>query len=100
MNRQVQVDMETMQTVVPALERLESEWNDARASVAARARGYFTPDEEDRVRQMLLAYRNYRFALHEIIHRGYEYPRIKDPELQLMVFLLADRKSTRLNSSH
>ena len=52
-------------------------------------RGYFTPDEEDRVRQMLLAYRNYRFALYEIIHRGYEYPRIEDPERQLMVFLLA-----------
>jgi hypothetical protein len=89
MDHQLHVDLETMQAVVPALERLESEWNDARVSVAARTRGYFTPDEEDRVRQMLLAYRNYRFALYEIIHRGYEYPQIKDPERQLMVFLLA-----------
>ena len=74
MDRQLQVDLETMQAVVPVLERLESERNDARGSVAARTRIYFTPDEEDRVRQMLLAYRNYRFALCEIIHRGYKYP--------------------------
>jgi hypothetical protein len=89
MNRQVQVDLETLRAVIPALERLETEWNDARVSVAARSRGYFTPDEDDRVRQMLLAYRNYRFALYEIIYRGYEYPRIQEPERQLMVFLLA-----------
>lgn len=57
MDRQVQVDLETPRTVVPALERLESEWNDAKVSVAARSRGYFTPDEEDRGRQMLLACR-------------------------------------------
>jgi hypothetical protein len=89
MDRQLQVDLETLQAVAPALERLESEWNEARMSVAARIRGYFTPDEEDRVRQMLLAYRNYRFALYEIIHRGYEYPQIEDSERHLMVFLLA-----------
>ena len=89
MDRPAQMDLETLRTVVPALERLEGQWNDARVSVAARGRGYFTPDEEDRVRQMLLAYRNYRFALYEIIYRGYEYPRIQEPERQLMVFLLA-----------
>lgn len=65
MDRQLQVDLETLQAVATALERLESEWNEARMSVAARIRGYFTPDEEDRVRQMLLAYRNYRFALYK-----------------------------------
>ena len=86
---QLQVDLETLRAVIPALERLEGEWNDARVSVAARFRGYFTPDEDDRVRQMLLAYRNYRFALYEIIYRGYEYPRIPEPQRQLMVFLLA-----------
>jgi hypothetical protein len=89
MDRQAQIDLETLRAVVPALERLEGEWNDARVSVAARRRGYFTPDEEDRVRQILLAYRNYRFALYEIIYRGYEYPRIQAPERQLIVFLLA-----------
>jgi hypothetical protein len=89
MDRQIQVDLETLRTVVPGLERLESQWNEARLSMSAPSRGYFTPDEDDRVRQMLLAYRNYRFALYEIISRGYEYPRIQDPERQLMVFLPA-----------
>lgn len=89
MDRQIKVDLETLRTVVPELERLESQWNEARLSMSAPSRGYFTPDEDDQVRQMLLAYRNYRFALYEIISRGYEYPRIQDPERQLMVFLPA-----------
>jgi hypothetical protein len=89
MDRQIQVDLETVRTVLPGLEQLENQWNEARLLMAGPSRGYFTPDEDDRVRQMLLAYRNYRFALYEIISRGYEYPRIQDPERQLMVFLLA-----------
>src|ERR1043166_2296854 len=78
----VRTDLETLRVIVPALDRLESEWNEARVSVAARTRGYFTPDEEDRVRQMLLAYRNYRFALYEIIHRGFGYRDIADSKRQ------------------
>jgi hypothetical protein len=89
MDRQLHVDFETLQRVVPAIERLEAEWKEARVSVAARSRGYFTPDEEDRVRQILLAYRNYRFALYEIISRGYGYRDIADPERRLRIFLLA-----------
>jgi hypothetical protein len=86
---QIKVDLETLRTVVPELERLESQWNEAQLSMSAPSRGYFTPDEDDQVRQMLLAYRNYRFALYEIISRGYEYPRVQDQERQLMVFLPA-----------
>jgi hypothetical protein len=85
----VRTDLETLRVIVPALDRLESEWNEARVSVAARTRGYFTPDEEDRVRQMLLAYRNYRFALYEIIHRGFGYRDIADSKRQLEAFLVA-----------
>jgi len=88
MDEQLRTDLETLRRILPALDSLEGEWNDARVSVAARARGYFTPDEDDRVRQMLLAYRNYRFALYEIIYRAYDYYRIIDPERQLMVFLV------------
>jgi hypothetical protein len=85
----VRVDLETLRVIIPALERLETDWNDARVSIAARARGYFTPDEEDRVRQILLAYRNYRFVLYEIIHRGFGYREIADSRRQLEVFLVA-----------
>ena len=86
--RQLRVDCETLRNVIPGLDRLEARWNDARVSVAARSRGYFTPDEDDEVRQMLLAYRNYRTALYEIIYRCYGYREIGDRSLQLRVFLV------------
>lgn len=86
--RQLEVDRETLAKVLPGLERLETQWNDARLSIAARARGYFTPEEDDHVRQMLLAYRNYRLALYEIIYRSYEYEHLAEPGLQLPVFLV------------
>src|SRR5690349_810037 len=89
MDRQLQVDMETLRRVVACLERLEGEWGQARLSVAARARGYFTPDEDGKVRQMLLAYRNCRYALYEIIYRGYEYRHLADPERQVRLFVVA-----------
>ena len=86
--RQLEIDHETLQNVLPGLESLESEWNDARLSISARTRGYFTPDEDDRVRQILLAYRNYRIALYEIIYRCHEYDRIVSPSLRLHTFLI------------
>ena len=86
---QLLVDCETLRRVIPGLDRLESQWNDARVSIAARARGYFTPDEDDQVRQMLLAYRNYRVALYEIIFRCWDYRLIEPAVLRLRVFLVA-----------
>jgi len=88
MDTQLQTDLTTLRRVIPALDALESEWNEARVSIAARARGYFTPDEDDRVRQMLLAYRNYRFVLYEIIFRAYHYREAEDLERKLACFLL------------
>ena len=86
---QLRVDCETLRRVIPGLDRLEGQWNEARVSVAARARGYFTPDEDDRVRQMLLAYRNYRVALYEIIFRSWDFRLIEPVALRLRVFLVA-----------
>jgi hypothetical protein len=88
MDGQLRTDLETLRRIIPALNALEAEWNDARMSVAARTRGYFTPDEDDRVRQMLLAYRNYRLALYEIIYRAFQYRKISDPPRQIRVFLV------------
>lgn len=86
--RQLLVDCQTLHQIIPGLNCLERQWNDARVSVAARSRGYFTPDEDDRVRQMLLAYRNYRVALYEIIFRCYDYREIVPASLGLRVFLV------------
>src|SRR5262249_37901879 len=87
MDAQLQRDLDALRRIILALDALESEWHDARLSVAARARGYFTPDEDDRVRQMLLAYRNYRFALYEIIYRAFSYRELPDIDARLMAFL-------------
>jgi len=71
---QLQADTATLAQIIEGLDRLDAGMEQARASVFARERGYFTPDEEDRVRQLLLAYRNYRLSTYEIIdrYRGYE----------------------------
>ena len=85
--RQLQTDIDTLRIIAPGLEILEGKWNDARESSGAKARGYFTPAEDDRVRQLLLAYRNYRTELRNIIRRCWVYPRLPWADLQLKVFL-------------
>ena len=85
---QVRADCETLSIIIAGLEQLEATWNDRRKLVHARTRGYFTPDEDDAVRQMLLSYRNYRIALYEIIRRCIGYRSISDQTLQLRLFML------------
>lgn len=82
-------DMVTLRDVRDGLARLEARWSDSRRSIAARERGYFTPKEDDRVRQMVLAYRNYRLALYEIIHRYLECDELPNPSNERRAFMLA-----------
>jgi len=60
----------------------------ARTSMSPGRRGYFTPQEDDAVRQMLLSYRNYRRALWEIIHRHKSYARRDMRDLRLRGFVI------------
>jgi hypothetical protein len=85
---QLQADFETLAGIVAGLDRLEALWLDTRRNVHARSRGYFTPDEDDSVRQMLLSYRNYRIALYEIIHRSLQYRSITDEAVKLQTFMV------------
>lgn len=85
---QVAADCETLQLISAELDRLEESWEESRRAVHARSRGYFTPDEDDAVRQILLSYRNYRIGLYEIIHRCMGYRAITEPVLQLRTFLV------------
>src|ERR1043166_6087923 len=64
----------------------EKQFGVAQETVEARRRGYFTPDEDDRVRQMLLAYRSYRLGIYEIICRYFDYEQITDPTSRLRAF--------------
>lgn len=70
------------------MNRLKEEWSRARGEIQARSRGYFTPDEDDRVRSLLLVYRNHRLALYDIIRRHVDYERIEAIEDRLRAFLL------------
>src|SRR6266480_2752471 len=85
---QLQSDCESLKEIVAGLDRLEQQLSDAQAGVAARRRGYFTPNEDDLVRQMLLAYRSYRLGIYEIIYRYIDYEQIGDPTLQLRAFMV------------
>ena len=86
---QLQEDDDTLRNIVSGLDRLEGRLD--RTDVIARAvrRGYFTPGEDDIVRQMMLTYRNYRLGAYEIIFRYRRYASIEAPYLQLRCFLLA-----------
>ncbi len=87
-NDQVKADCDTLRDIVAGLDRLEEAWNDIRQKVHARSRGYFAPDEDDAVRQILLSFRNYRIGLYQIIHRCVGYRSITDPILQIRVFMV------------
>ena len=63
----MQTDCDTLCDISAGLDRLEALLDATPVITAALLRGYFAPDEDDRLRQALLAYRNYRLAAYEII---------------------------------
>jgi hypothetical protein len=85
---QLDADIATLAQIVDGLDRLENLMEQSRAGILARQRGYFTPDEEDRVRQLLLAYRNYRLSTYAIIERHRSYEDAEDPIEQLRAFIV------------
>lgn len=82
-------DLQTLQEIVAGLARLEERLNVSPIPAAVTQRGYFTPDEDDRVRQGLLVYRNYRLGAYEIIFRYGNYASMEPLPVQLQSFLLA-----------
>lgn len=86
---QLSADRDTLFEIAAGLDRLEERVDRTRLLTAAVKRGYFTPDEDDRVRQALLAYRNYRLAAYEIIFRYRDYEHIANEGLRLRCFLVA-----------
>lgn len=85
---QFPTDCDTLRGIVSGLDSLEKSWNDARSLIHARDRGYFTPDEEDAVRRILLSYRNYRLALYNLINPCLEYASVLHPRRKLELFML------------
>ena len=81
-------DRDTLREIVAGLDRLETLLDHTPVIAASAQRGYFTPDEDDRVRQALLRYRNYRLAAYEIIFRYRDFARIADETLRSRCFLV------------
>ena len=86
---QLIADTQALRQITAGLEQLQERSDHSQIIPAAEQRGYLTPEEDDRVRQGLLAYRNYRLALYEIIVRLESYPKLRPPELRLKAFLVA-----------
>ena len=91
-------DADAVRQIFAGLHQLDSELARAIRVGRARKRGYFIPEEEARVRQMLLAYRNYRLSLFNVIYRYANYRVIPNPEERLRAFCLAFASALTLYS--
>lgn len=87
LEEQIHADCATLKHIFDGLNRLETSFEIAREMMSPRMRGYFTPDEDDHVRQMLLAYRNYRRTLYEIIERHRNFRRVPEIRNRMRCFI-------------
>lgn len=69
MNGELTRDCHTLRTIAADVEILATRMALFQRDMQARERGYFLADEDDQVRRLFLAYRNYRIALLEIVAR-------------------------------
>lgn len=86
---QLPADLQTLREIVAGLDRLEERLDRSPIPAAIAQRAYFTPDEDDRVRQGVLVYRNYRLAAYEIILRYRNYASVEPQPCGLRCFLIA-----------
>ncbi len=85
---QLALDRDTLGQVLARLKRFEAAVRLARSRSGVTPRGYFTPDEDDRVRQLLCSYRGLRIACYEIIQRWWNFAQMPDRERALEAFLV------------
>lgn len=81
-------DARSLNALCADIDALERQFDAAVETIKAPERGYFTPDEDDLTRQMLLSYRNYRLAVYAAVWRYVHYPRETDQLTQLRGFAL------------
>jgi hypothetical protein len=77
-----------LREVLAGFGRLEAMYEEASRSMSPRQRGFFTPDEDNQIRAMLLAYRNYRLACWEVIWRYKDYNRRRTSAWDLRRFIV------------
>ena len=93
---QIAIDAETLAEVIPGLERLEAAFNVGRQEIRPLKRGYFTPDEDDRVRQLLLTYRNYRISIWDMLWRYREYYKLSPTTEHLRGYIVGYAAALKL----
>lgn len=91
-------DIATLKEVFTGLEHLEELLAHARQTISPRNRGYFTPDEDNEIRRLLLAYRNYRITAWDIIRRNQHFQQSLPDAHSLAGFMLAYSAAIRLYS--
>jgi hypothetical protein len=69
----LRVEADTLREIIPGFDRLEAMFDQGRDRIRPAKRGYFTPEEDDYVRQCLLIYRNYRLEIWNMIWRHKDY---------------------------
>lgn len=95
-DRAVADDAVALREIFATLDRLEAAFDGAREAMSPRRRGYFTPDEDDQVRRLLLVYRNVRAALYEIVGRYRGFLREPDERARLRGFIVGFAAALRL----
>jgi hypothetical protein len=88
LNPEIERDCKTLRSIADGVEELRSHVLAMQHSQGARERGYFLPNEDDEVRRILVAYRNYRAAAFDIINRSRRYQEYPERHDQLAAFLV------------
>lgn len=93
---QLEADVAMLREVLTGFDRLEVMYEEARQIMSPGQRGYFTPEEDNQIRAMLLAYRNYRIACWDVIWRYKDFSSRRTTAFDLRRFLVGYAAALRL----
>jgi hypothetical protein len=89
-------DVALLRVASERLDKLDRDSLELREQVHARRRGYFTPQEEERVRDVIIQYRDCRETLFDLIDRYMDYADFGDAAERLRVLLVAYAAALKL----
>lgn len=81
-------DLTAIRDIAAGVDRLRDLRLKLEADGQMLQRGYFTPEEDDAARRLLLLYRNYRIALFDIIQRCSDFHERNNPRERYFTFLV------------
>lgn len=85
----LQQDLHALKEMVLGFSKVEADVQWAMDHWSPQARGYFTPDEDDRLREMLLAYRGHRRTCYELMDRWREHESDTGAPMPIEAFAVA-----------